>query len=169
MQSRFFANAAKQLINHGPQVIAKPLHLVPFAVKSQVLQRLLSLVLKQQIADEELDFLNQRWVGIEVSDMDLRFEVSFDKQIVIVPNGNAEVVFSGNSKDLLLIAAGKEDPDTLFFQRKLTIEGDTELGLEVKNLLLGVEFDTMPAPLRDSVEKLAELLQFLQRQNPASV
>ncbi|QLE87734.1 SCP2 domain-containing protein [Shewanella sp. Scap07] len=166
MQSRLFAHAAKQLLNHGPQIVAKPLQLVPFAVKGQALQSMLSLILKQQIIDEELDFLEQRWVGINITDMDLRFEVSFDGQICVAPSGNAEVVFSGNSKDLLLIAAGKEDPDTLFFQRKLTIEGDTELGLEVKNLLLGVEFDTMPAPLRDSIDKLAELLQYLQRQAP---
>jgi predicted lipid carrier protein YhbT len=31
--------------------------------------------------------------------------------------------------------ARQQDPDTLFFHRKLAIEGDTELGLVVKNLL----------------------------------
>ena len=43
-----------------------------------------------------------------------------------------DVSFSGNANDLVLIAARKEDPDTLFFQRRLRIEGDTELGLYVK-------------------------------------
>jgi predicted lipid carrier protein YhbT len=38
----------------------------------------------------------------------------------------------------------EEDPDTLFFNRKLIIEGDTELGLIVKNLLDSVDWSTTP-------------------------
>jgi predicted lipid carrier protein YhbT len=34
----------------------------------------------------------------------------------------------------------QEDPDTLFFNRTLDIEGDTELGLIVKNMLDAVEW-----------------------------
>ena len=34
----------------------------------------------------------------------------------------------------------EEDPDTLFFNRKLHIEGDTELGLITKNLLDSVDW-----------------------------
>jgi len=33
----------------------------------------------------------------------------------------------------------QEDPDTLFFNRELAIEGDTELGLQVKNMLDAVD------------------------------
>jgi predicted lipid carrier protein YhbT len=33
----------------------------------------------------------------------------------------------------------EEDPDTLFFQRRLVIEGDTELGLQVKNLMFATQ------------------------------
>ena len=38
----------------------------------------------------------------------------------------------------------EEDPDTLFFNRKLVIEGDTELGLVVKNLLDSVDWSSTP-------------------------
>lgn len=72
------------------------------------------------------------------------------------------MTFSANSAELVLVAAAKEDPDTLFFQRKLSIQGDTELGLEVKNLLLSIEFASMPAPIRLSVEKLAAVIERLQ-------
>lgn len=37
--------------------------------------------------------------------------------------------------DFLAVALRREDPDTLFFSRRLSIEGDTELGLLVKNTL----------------------------------
>ena len=41
--------------------------------------------------------------------------------------------------DFALLAARKEDPDTLFFSRRLVMEGDTELGLLVKNTLDAIE------------------------------
>jgi predicted lipid carrier protein YhbT len=46
----------------------------------------------------------------------------------------------------VLLALRKEDPDTLFFDRQLVIEGDTELGLIVKNAL-----DRVELPFRDRV------------------
>ena len=44
----------------------------------------------------------------------------------------------------LLLASRQEDPDTLFFRRRLVIEGDTELGLAVKNLVDSLDPDLMP-------------------------
>ncbi|AQS39298.1 putative lipid carrier protein [Shewanella psychrophila] len=162
MQLPLSGNIAKQLLTFGPKLIRQPLALVPFRLKADVLVRLLGLMLKQQAEDEELDFLSGRWVAINVEDMGLEFEVSYNSCWLVRPRSDAQVVFSGHSKELLLVAAGKEDPDTLFFQRKLSIEGDTELGLEVKNLLLSVEFDTMPSPIRHSIEKLALVIRQLQ-------
>jgi O2-independent ubiquinone biosynthesis accessory factor UbiT len=46
------------------------------------------------------------------------------------------------------MAARFEDPDTLFFQRRLIIEGDTELGLGTKNFLEGLDEEQLAAPLR---------------------
>ncbi|HHO69282.1 MAG TPA: hypothetical protein ENK12_09640, partial [Gammaproteobacteria bacterium] len=34
-----------------------------------------------------------------------------------------------------------EDPDTLFFHRRLILEGETETGLYIKNLLDALDFD----------------------------
>ncbi|BAJ03209.1 ubiquinone anaerobic biosynthesis accessory factor UbiT [Shewanella violacea] len=162
MQLPLSGNIAKQFLNLAPKLLRQPLALVPFKLKADVLVRLLGLMLKQQGEDEELDFLAGRWVAINVEDMGLEFEVSYDSRWLVRPRNDAQVVFSGNSKELLLVAAGKEDPDTLFFQRKLSIEGDTELGLEVKNLLLSVEFDTLPFPIRQSIEKMAQVICQLQ-------
>ncbi|MGO2436765.1 MAG: ubiquinone anaerobic biosynthesis accessory factor UbiT, partial [Serratia proteamaculans] len=53
----------------------------------------------------------------------------------------------------------KQDPDTLFFQRRLQIEGDTELGLYVKNLMDAIELEAMPAPLRIGLLQLAEFVE----------
>jgi O2-independent ubiquinone biosynthesis accessory factor UbiT len=59
----------------------------------------------------------------------------------------------------LLIAARKEDPDTLFFQRRLKIEGDTELGLEVKNLIDGIDIEQLPHSIHGVVSCFADFVQ----------
>ncbi|MCG9696047.1 SCP2 sterol-binding domain-containing protein [Shewanella sp. Isolate11] len=164
MQKSVLANVAENVLRYGPKAMAKPLAIVPFSVKARVIEKILDQLMAQQIADEELDFLKQRWVKIEIQDMNLSFEVSFENRFKVREQGDAEVTFSAPTKELVLIAAAKEDPDTLFFQRKLAIEGDTELGLEVKNLLLSIEFDAMPKVVRQSIEHLANLLLQLQRQ-----
>ena len=48
---------------------------------------------------------------------------------------DAELSLSASLADVLLLLAGQVDADTLFFQRRLAIAGDTELGLVVKNWL----------------------------------
>jgi len=53
---------------------------------------------------------------------------------------SADVRFHGDMHAYLKLFFRQEDPDTLFFNRQLTIEGDTELGLAIKNLLDSLEF-----------------------------
>ncbi|WOT06037.1 ubiquinone anaerobic biosynthesis accessory factor UbiT [Shewanella youngdeokensis] len=163
MQGTLTSDMASKILDFGPKALSTPLVLIPFSLKAALLKRILDLVLAEQADDEELDFLSERWVAVNIDDLGLTFEVSYNGNWLIRPVQSAEVTFKGDSKSLLLIAAAKEDPDSLFFQRKLCIEGDTELGLEVKNLLLSVEFDAMPVAIRTAVAKLAEALQILQK------
>lgn len=58
------------------------------------------------------------------------------------PRGAADPVdvsFTACAADFLLLATRRTDPDTLFFERRLLIEGDTEAGLMLKNLLDAIE------------------------------
>ena len=57
-----------------------------------------------------------------------------------------DVTFRGMLADFIAVARRREDPDTLFFQRRLSVEGETETGLHLKNLLDGWEYD-VPAHL----------------------
>ncbi len=60
---------------------------------------------------------------------------------------NADLTLAAAAEDFLALALRREDPDTLFFSRRLAMEGDTELGLLVKNSLDALEFrPTLPAP-----------------------
>ena len=58
--------------------------------------------------------------------------------------------FTATARDLARLALRLEDPDTLFFDRRLRIEGDTDLGLRIKNMLDAVDLDVAAAamPLR---------------------
>jgi O2-independent ubiquinone biosynthesis accessory factor UbiT len=49
--------------------------------------------------------------------------------------GKADVTVRASLADYAALALRREDPDTLFFSRRLVIEGDTALGLIVKNAL----------------------------------
>lgn len=55
-----------------------------------------------------------------------------------------DLSFRANLSAFMQLLARQEDPDTLFFNRELSIEGDTELGLIVKNMLDAVEWPQLP-------------------------
>ncbi|HEX2492199.1 MAG TPA: SCP2 sterol-binding domain-containing protein [Steroidobacter sp.] len=71
----------------------------------------------------------------------------------ITPNGLVRstmpphVTIRGPVRDFIALALRQEDPDTLFFQRRLAVEGETETGVHLKNLLDGWEYDA-PAHVR---------------------
>jgi predicted lipid carrier protein YhbT len=54
--------------------------------------------------------------------------------------GMPDLQFSAPLAAYLQMVSRQEDPDTLFFNRTLSIEGDTELGLRVKNMLDALEW-----------------------------
>lgn len=57
---------------------------------------------------------------------------------------DVDLCLSANTADFMKMLLRQEDPDTLFFNRRLKIEGDTELGLIVKNLLDSIDWSTIP-------------------------
>ena len=65
----------------------------------------------------------------------------------------ADLTISASAYDFILLGTRKEDPDALFFSRRLVVEGDTELGLIAKNTLDAVELPKldlshlMPGPV----------------------
>lgn len=60
---------------------------------------------------------------------------------------SADVTIRAHLRDFLALAARREDSDTLFFARRLSIEGDTEAGLAVKNMLDAVDVPPIVARL----------------------
>lgn len=149
-----------QIVRQGPGLLGKPLKFTPFAIQRQVLEHMLSWQFRQALEEGELAFLEDRWLKIDVRDVGLCWFMTLrDERLVVSRQEEADVSFSADANDLVLIAARKEDPDTLFFQRRLRIEGDTELGLYVKNLMDAIELEAMPAPLRIGLLQLASFIE----------
>jgi predicted lipid carrier protein YhbT len=57
-----------------------------------------------------------------------------------MPLDKPDLHFTARLSAFLQMVSRQEDPDTLFFNRSLSIEGDTELGLRVKNMLDALEW-----------------------------
>ncbi len=60
-----------------------------------------------------------------------------DGDIKVIPNlaVNVDVTMKGAVSTLFGLLFGKEDPDTVFFSRRLEIAGDTAVAIHFKNIL----------------------------------
>jgi predicted lipid carrier protein YhbT len=119
---------------------------VPVWLHSRVLAQILNHILAQQIADGELAMLEGKTLGVAVRDAGVEYRLTLEGAALVASNARPDVVMSGGLHAFLLMLARREDPDTLFFQRLLAIEGDTALGLEIKNLLDRLEWEALPMP-----------------------
>jgi predicted lipid carrier protein YhbT len=128
-----------------PRQLSIPFVILPDRVHSAAVVTVLNRVLAGALRDGELDYLKGRTVCIHVRDMQLRFCIT-QQQGRLAPSrarSIPDLSISGNLHAFLLLAARREDTDALFFQRRLCMEGDTELGLEVKNFLDGLDMDSL--------------------------
>jgi predicted lipid carrier protein YhbT len=132
------------------QAPIKPLSLLlrglPDSVHSELLSRLFNHLLRGQYMVDQLHDLDGKRLAIRIKDTrnELLFRIQ-GNQIKRQPKTSTpqswDVRISGNLNDFWQLASRSEDPDTLFFHRRLAIEGETEAGLYLKNLLDGMDFD----------------------------
>lgn len=131
-----------------PVALAWPIKMLPSFVHNRALLSTLNQLFKQDISDGELDFLQGKVIHIAIEDagIDYHFTFSENKLAAVTKNRPADLVLKGTIYNYLLLASRQEDTDTLFFSRRLTMQGDTELGLYVKNFLDGMDMDSMKVP-----------------------
>ena len=136
-----------------PRRIAPLLRVLPPSMQKRLLERAMAKVLAAPMADGTLDFMAGRRLGIEVSDLGLRWVVELRGQQLVVVDAPAEATVRGTATDLLLLAGRLEDADTLFFQRRLVLTGDVELGLTARNLLDRLPWEKVPLGLRIALNR----------------
>ncbi|HQY46426.1 MAG TPA: SCP2 sterol-binding domain-containing protein [Usitatibacteraceae bacterium] len=103
----------------------------------------LNLTLRRKFPADVLDRLEGHTFVIVVEDagMELRFRVRNRRFVPVARAAEPVLRFRAVAWDYASLAAREADPDTLFFNRRLVVEGDTEIALLVKNTL-----DTIDIP-----------------------
>jgi len=125
-------------------------------VHTTALVRILNPLLRVERNDGELDFLTGHVAQIDIEDVQITFRLTFERdRLRPAPNDTpSDFRIAGQARDFLRLATRREDPDTLFFSRRLRLEGDTELGLYTKNLLDSVDLESRLGPLHPLVQRL---------------
>lgn len=133
--------------------------LIPFPLQRAVLEHALDTMFREQLDSGALDFLKRRWITVVIEDAGLQWTITLGTRGLLVIDGGAEpeVTFRGGLREFVLLASRRRDPDTLFFQRRLSVTGDTALGLACKNLMDSVEWDRWPPVARQLLQTAGEL------------
>lgn len=131
----------------------------PPALRRRLLEQAMAHGLATPLDAGALEFLQGRRLGIEVTDLGLCWVVTFEHGRLLVVDQPAEASVRGTATDLLLLAGRLEDADTLFFQRRLVLTGDTELGLTARNVLDRLPWEQVPLGLRIALNRGARLAQ----------
>lgn len=127
-----------------PTPFALPLKLIPGLVHSIALTTALNVLFAAQIREGELDFLRDRVLLIQVRDAKMEYRIRFAGPAGFVPGMAVQapdLSIGGTLYDFLALVTRREDSDTLFFNRRVVMEGDTALGLELKNWLDGMDLE----------------------------
>jgi len=74
--------------------------------------------------------------------IEYRFTLNNKKLVSADKNQSSDLILKGTVYNYLLLASRREDTDTLFFNRRLRKQGNTGLGLHVKNFLDGMDMDS---------------------------
>jgi len=138
--------------------LAKLVARLPVAPPSRVFSRLANRLLWPALQPLDWQPLLGRRYAIRVRDIGLILRFSVTPRGFVPDSGAPDLTISATARDFLLLLSRREDPDSLFFSRRLVSEGDTALGLTVKNLLDALDpelvLHRLPAPLARAAQRL---------------
>lgn len=117
---------------------------------SWLFARLLNSTLAPQLPADTRAALQGKRLRLAVTDLGLAFDVDWcrDRFGALAPGLAPDFAVGASLRDLWALARREEDPDSLFFRRRLNLEGDTELGLLFKNTMDAFDFGAFDLFLR---------------------
>jgi predicted lipid carrier protein YhbT len=134
-----------------PAPLARLVSRLPQQPPTHVLTLALNLALDRILPRDTLAPLTGRQLQMRVLDAGLTLDFTLGergfRRAAPVAGARPDLIISATTRDFMALALREEDPDTLFFSRRLRMEGDTELGLLVKNTLDAVDWDALKARL----------------------
>lgn len=114
------------------------IRIIPVFLHILAINLISSLHLSGKLSKEErLDALNGTLIDINLKDLNTGYQLLIkDRKISCHrKNAPADVVLSGHVTDFIDMFLKKQDADSLFFSRKLNIEGNVEKSVLLKNIL----------------------------------
>lgn len=116
---------------------------VPDTVHQHALSRIANLMLRDESMQARLAPIEGRRLRLMIVDCDSRcqFQVQNQRLRPVSAKHVPNVQITGTLVDFLLLATRAEDPDTLFFSRRLSLEGETETALHFKNVIDSLDLD----------------------------
>jgi len=129
-----------------PAPLGRMLGRLPRRPGSHLLVIGLNVALAPHLPIDTCSMLEGRSLRIEVIDAGLCFDYTWRANAFRAADHGASVpdlTIRAHAWDFHQLIRRGEDPDTLFFSRRLVMEGDTELGLLVKNTLDALDTDVL--------------------------
>lgn len=128
-----------------PPAVASVLARLPSFPGSVVLAAALNAGLARHLPADVAQRMTRRRFRLHVRDARMAFDFTWTgRRFAPLPRqAQPDLTISATGPDFLRMARREEDPDTLFFGRRLGMEGDTELGLVVKNTLDALELPVL--------------------------
>lgn len=128
-----------------PKPIGQLLSKLPVYPGSLLFVTGLNFGLSNNLAADVTQMLVGKKLRLRVTDAQVGFDFEWKNgRFVACQNAaGADLTISASAYDFVLLARRQEDPDTLFFSRRLAMEGDTELGLLVKNTIDAIELPVL--------------------------
>ncbi len=147
----------------SPNLIPTPLGILlsrlPAYPGSLLFVAALNLALAKKLAPDVTQLLLAKKLRLRVTDAQWAFDFEWvnNKFTASQNTGAADLTISASAYDFMLLARRQEDPDALFFSRRLCMEGDTELGLLVKNTIDAIELPMLNLDQFKPAQVLARL------------
>lgn len=133
----------------------------PHSMQRAALEPALNHALQALVDQGELDFLTDRICAIAVKGTDKHWNISLQgSRLQLIKSDHSDVTISATIPAFMKLLSQQTDPDTLFFERQLSIEGDVELGLHVKNLLDALDEDDLPLVWQQLLKVLRQTLVY---------
>lgn len=119
----------------------------------------LNLALTKKLNLDVTQMLVGKKLRLRVTDAQWAFDFEWKSARFVAcrSGGSADLTISASALDFVKLARRQEDPDTLFFNRRLAMEGDTELGLLVKNTIDAIELPVLDLEPFKPAQVLARL------------
>ena len=117
--------------------IAPLVRRLPMQPPAFVLAKLLDRLLLPRLPEDARAALSNRTVQVSVTDLGFELKLQLGSGgFMLAPSGDAPALrIAAAAPAYWRLLRGEDDADRLFFERALVMEGDTEMGLVLKNTL----------------------------------